>query len=221
MQIKTREQEVTPRELLSIYYWNTRSLGLVILVLFFIGLFSDASTLIFLPLIFVVFLLIATRRSVHSKANRIFFVKRHHEMDDDFLCTYLVDGGMGKMAWGHFHRCVRFRESFLLFLSETQFHYIPYSMFYGDADRQVFESFLREKGLLQDKSKAEPSWPVRLAFEAALFLMWFIFMVVGLVLFFTKNSDNVSAFLMSLLLVVYPAFQIVRLARLIVKKRRG
>jgi|GEM_PF-2987377 len=216
MQIKTRDQELTPNELLLVYYWHQRGMGVAVLALFLAGLAFGRLDLACIPLILALFLVLAMRRSVLSKANRVFFAKRRYEMDDTYLNTYMADGSMGKLAWSNFHKAVRFRKSYLLFLSEIQFYYISDGLFYTDADRAAFEAFLKDRGLLKEKKKM--SGFVRFLFETLFFLVWVVCVLAGLAFYFAEWGDAVTAYLLSCLIFTYPVFQAVRLARLLRKK---
>ena len=214
MQIKTRVQELTPNELIRItLYYQMKWFWLVCLCVLLIGAWHGLGWLIFFSVVFPVFLVLGVRRSLNSKANRVFYAKRHYEMDDQFLHTYMEDGGMSKLAWDHFHRALKFRKYCLLFLSEIQFFLIPDSLFYTDADRQAFEAFLLERKLLKPEKEAM-GWPLRLAWEGLFLLVWLMCVGAALFFYFTQVSDNVTAYLLSFLVLTYPVFQAARLLRL-------
>ena len=217
MQIKTREAGFPLEELLSVFYWNMRSLGVAVLVLFFLGLAFDMPALSYFPLILAVLLIIGTRRSLCNKANRIFFAKRRYEMDDAFLNTFMDDGSLGKLAWGNFHRCVRFRKSTLLFLSETQFTYLPDYTFTCDPDLETFKAFLKDRGLLTEK-KRELSGPARFLFEALFLLTWLVCSFGAFVFYVGFLSDAVNTYFLAFILFSYPVLQIARLVLFLARR---
>jgi len=221
MQIKTRDQQVTPKELFKLaVFWQMRATWLLFAVLFLFGVFLREPFLMFFCVVFPLLILWGFYRSLNGKANRFFYMPRHYEMDDQYFCTFLQDGGFGKVGWDHFYRCVRYGKSYLLFLSETQFHLMPYSIFFSEADREAFEAFLKERKILQTEKK-KMGWSLRVFFEVALFLIWFLIVLLGLVFVFTELYDAVSVSLLAFLVVLYPAFQIVRLVRRLLRKKES
>jgi hypothetical protein len=93
------------------------------------------------------FLLLSLWRQACHPRNRLFFLRRRHELDDEFLHTRLEDGSAGKVALSSFVRLKTEKDAFKLFTTARQFVHIPFSAFSSEADRAEFAAILARRGL--------------------------------------------------------------------------
>lgn len=74
-----------------------------------------------------------------SKDNKVFFLSRYYEIDREKIVGFLEDGTSTPIKIEHFIRVIKIDNYNLLYLSKTQFIYLPDECFTGETDRQWFE----------------------------------------------------------------------------------
>ena len=84
-----------------------------------------------------------------SRENKIFFEQRRCEIDQEFLTCSLDDGSSEKLRWSHIVRVVRRSDYWLLYISGSQFIYLPDYSFEYDGDREAFARLLEGVGRAQ------------------------------------------------------------------------
>jgi YcxB-like protein len=81
----------------------------------------------------------------NSKQNRLFFEERFIEIDGEFVTGRLNDGSVAKTKWDHIVKVIRTSSSYLLYLSKSQFIYIPVDAFDTEDDLELFETFVKNR----------------------------------------------------------------------------
>lgn len=125
-------------------------LALLLLIVFLLLLIQDRDLLIFctilIPIVIGYIIFFYWRHSTSEK-NLVFFKKRRYEFTDEFFFQYLEDGSEGKINYENINMVARRKDYFLLYISQTQFFYVPVKCFASDKDRAVFDEFLRSRKL--------------------------------------------------------------------------
>lgn len=74
-----------------------------------------------------------------SKDNKVFFLGRYYEIAREKIVGFLEDGTSTTIKIEHFIRVIKIDNYNLLYLSKTQFIYLPNECFTSETDRQWFE----------------------------------------------------------------------------------
>ncbi|MEW5820860.1 MAG: YcxB family protein [Cyanobacteriota bacterium] len=82
-----------------------------------------------------------------SKDNQSLYMRKYHEIDENFISTSYEDGTGGKLNLSCVINIKKTKEYYLLYMSPTQFIYIPFDAFKSEEDRINFEGFLKNKEL--------------------------------------------------------------------------
>lgn len=163
MNIKSNEYQLTKKRLFQTYMdINLKRLGIfafIYVILFGAAVFFRLLNIywfIFVIVFFAVFLpfllILSILFYINSKANKIFYKKKRFEIDDDFITTYAEDGSLGKNKLDSIIKVVGTRKYYMLQISQAMFLYLPKSAFLSQEDINRFESLLRSKKLLKNKS---------------------------------------------------------------------
>jgi len=123
---------------------------MLLLVVLLTVLIQDRDLLLFsaisIPVVIGCIIVFFWRYSTSEK-NRVFFKKRRYEFTDEFLFQYLEDGSEGKVNYENINKVVRREDYLLLYISQTQFFYVPAKSFASDEDKTKLNAFLRARGL--------------------------------------------------------------------------
>ena len=84
----------------------------------------------------------------NSSDNRIFFLSRSYEFNGQHIKS-AMQGSASELSWQHITRVIHRENYFLLYLSATQYIYVPYRAFALPEDLKAFEQLLREKQLVK------------------------------------------------------------------------
>jgi len=146
--ITTKKVKITPRELfliLIIRYLKKKwwlFAGLWLLAIYFAadGI-NDPVQMFFLlfAIIFPVLILIQHWLYVASKDNKIMFLERYYEIDNERINGIIDHDTYSPIKIDHFIKVDMIRNTYLLYVSKNQFLYIPIDAFENDTDREWFE----------------------------------------------------------------------------------
>ncbi|MCB0402144.1 MAG: YcxB family protein [Flavobacteriales bacterium] len=75
----------------------------------------------------------------NSSKNKIFFLEKHYDIDTETLTGHVADGTQSTIKISHFVNVVTLKHCYLLYLSKSQFTYIPFASFKTPEDRIWFE----------------------------------------------------------------------------------
>ncbi len=84
-------------------------------------------------------------RFASSKDNKVFLIEREYEIFDNKIIGTLSDGTSSTILIEHFIKVIKLKTSFLLYISKTQFVYIPKDAFKTEADKIWFEQEIISK----------------------------------------------------------------------------
>lgn len=84
-------------------------------------------------------------RFANSKDNKVFLLEREYEISNDKIIGTLSDGTSSTILIEHFVKVLKLKTSFLLYISKTQFIYIPKDAFKTEADKIWFEQEIISK----------------------------------------------------------------------------
>ena len=119
---------------LLLIFWNISEFGV-----------NNFSTfLVLIGFVYPIFQFFYLYHLATAKKNRSLLMKRSVEVDEMYIYSSVEDGTENKVP---FSKIVQFTESrtfFLLYISEYQFIYIPKSSFKDEADKESFESRVKE-----------------------------------------------------------------------------
>ena len=152
MHIKTKEFQLTKGEyfnIITLKYFKRKWWLFILLFLiagllwllgrFYIALFINVFTIIY-PIFLIVFFWIYS----NSKKNKIFYTKRFYEVDNEFLSAYLEDGSLQKIKLDNIIKVVKTSKYYLLYISITQFFYIPFNAFNNEEELNNFDGLLKK-----------------------------------------------------------------------------
>ncbi|MGV8093192.1 MAG: YcxB family protein [Mangrovibacterium sp.] len=101
--------------------------------------------LIVFIVLFQVLLIVQYWFYARSKDNKIFLLERYYEIDSEKIAAFLEDGTSSPIKIEHFIRAIKIGNYNLLYLSKTQFIYLPNEYFKSEADQQWFEKEVLDK----------------------------------------------------------------------------
>lgn len=152
MNIKTKEFQLTKGEYFNIItlkyfkrkWWLFILLFLIAGLLWFAGRFYIALFITVFAIIYPIFLIIFFWIYCNSKKNKIFYTKRFYEVDNEFLSAYLEDGSLQKTKLDNIIKVVKTSKYYLLYISITQFFYIPFNAFKNEEELKIFDGLLKK-----------------------------------------------------------------------------
>ncbi|MGV8094669.1 MAG: YcxB family protein [Mangrovibacterium sp.] len=112
---------------------------LVVILLFMENRDALANFLIVFIVLFQILLIVQYWFYARSKDNKVFFLSRYYEIDTEKIVGFLEDGTSTPIKIEHFIRAIKIDNYNLLYLSKTQFIYLPNECFKSETDRQWFE----------------------------------------------------------------------------------
>ena len=96
--------------------------------------------LVFFLVLFQILLVFNYWRYSHSKKNKIFFLERYYEIDNEKIIGIIEDGTTTTVRIEHFIKVIKIKGYYLLYLSQSQFLYIPNECFNNRDDQDWFEN---------------------------------------------------------------------------------
>ncbi|TES90770.1 MAG: hypothetical protein E3J87_09290 [Candidatus Cloacimonadota bacterium] len=152
MNIKTKEFQLTKGEYFNIItlkyfkrkWWLFILLFLIAGLLWLLGRFYIALFIFVFTVIYPIFLIVFFWIYSNSKKNKIFYTKRFYEVDNEFLSAYLEDGSLQKTKLDNIIKVVKTSKYYLLYISITQFFYIPFSAFNNAEELKSFDELLKK-----------------------------------------------------------------------------
>jgi YcxB-like protein len=78
-------------------------------------------------------------RYLSSKDNKALYLSRHYSMDFDNINVVLEDGSTSSVKIGNFNKWERIAESYLIYITKSQYYIIPMSSFKSSEDLKWFE----------------------------------------------------------------------------------
>ena len=84
-------------------------------------------------------------RYVTSKDNKIMFLERHFEIDNEKINGIIDQGTYSPIKLEYFIKVDFIRKTYLLYNAKNQFIYIPVDSFESDSDREWFDNEIIKK----------------------------------------------------------------------------
>lgn len=143
MNIKTKEFSLSKKDffvIITLGYLKSRWWLIILLLL--LWLYKNAIFIGLLTFFYIFWIILYCWVYANSKKNKIFFQKSYYEIDKDFITGYLEDGGIDKLKLSNIIKIVKTSKYFLLYISKTQFIYLPLNVFTCQEDINNFNSFL-------------------------------------------------------------------------------
>jgi hypothetical protein len=146
--VRTKKIQLTNKTffktLLSVYLKKRWWLILFILIIAILSLFNrneDTSNdfLIYFGFIYPPIILLQFWRFANSKDNKIFLLERDYEIDNEKIIGNLSDGTSSTIMNNLFIKTIQLKKTYLLYISKTQFIYIPKDAFLTEQDKNWFE----------------------------------------------------------------------------------
>lgn len=147
--IITNKVQLTAKELFKIYLsryikrrWWVYAVILLAIIFLSIDGFEDSFEVfvVVFGIVYPILLCIQLWRYVKSKKNKIIFLERHFEIDDNKICGIIDKDTYSPIKLEHFIKVERVRDAYLLFISKNQFIYIPFDAFQNASDKDIFEN---------------------------------------------------------------------------------
>jgi len=88
--------------------------------------------------LFPIYYVIHFWRFSFSKENKIFFLERYYTIDEEEFVGYLNDGNHNSIKNNYFIKFLENKNSYLLYISKSQFIYIPKGSFKSMEDQNWF-----------------------------------------------------------------------------------
>ena len=82
-----------------------------------------------------------------SEDNKLFFIKRSYEIDDEKITVYLQDGTINQVRFEHVINVIKRAQYYLLYISQSQFIYLPFHAFENQGT-EALEDILRRRNLI-------------------------------------------------------------------------
>jgi hypothetical protein len=83
-------------------------------------------------------------RFANTKENKIFFLERYYNIDNDKIIGFLNDGTENTIKKEHFIKFLELKESYLIYISKVQFLYFPKNAFQTVEDENWFKVTILE-----------------------------------------------------------------------------
>ena len=164
--IKTKEYQLTPKELFAVSFRYALKKTLIaygLLFIIFQGIvFSmlDFSTQKYFDSIwlylfygFAYFGVITAitsfvrYRNLYSPKNKIYFRPIYYEIDEKFIKGVRDSGSSGSFSWDDVFSCKKMKDRYLMLVSKNAAIHLPFTIFKSQKDLQKFEEILRSKKL--------------------------------------------------------------------------
>ena len=87
-----------------------------------------------------IYLIINAWRFANSKDNKLFLIERYFNIYEDKIVGILDDGSESSIKLENFIKVLEFKEFYLLYISKTQYIYIPKSSFKSLQDKEWFNN---------------------------------------------------------------------------------
>jgi YcxB-like protein len=159
MLIKTKQFQISPKELrgiIAVDYYKRMKLFLILfsvlaainIIVSIIQQRFDWWLVYFLGLI-AYFLSVPYWLRLQGRTSALNFQSRYCEMDENFITIFFEDGSISKLRYEHFTKVVKKGEFYFLYMTKTQFHYLPIAAFESEKDMHRFDLFLEGKQLIK------------------------------------------------------------------------
>ena len=145
--IKTKRTKLSPKDLFIILiliyikkrWWLFAWIFILAIILGFDGI-NDSFEAFFITfaIFYPILLLVQIWMYVDSKDNKIMFLERHYEIDDEKINQIIDQDTYSPIKLEHFVKVDFIRKTYLLYFSKNQFICIPISSFESDLDREWF-----------------------------------------------------------------------------------
>ncbi len=100
---------------------------------------NDDYFIIIFGFIYPLIILLQYWQFANSKDNKIFLLEKNYEIDNEKIIGNLNDGTSSTIMNNHFIKAIQLKKSYLLYISKTQFIYIPKNAFQTEQDKNWFE----------------------------------------------------------------------------------
>lgn len=102
----------------------------------------------------VAFFSLDTRVRIHNlRKTGLYDISAVFEFDEEHVTIEDSKGSLSKTPWSQYQKMMKCDDFYLLMRSKEGAHWIPFSAFSSEEDRNSLEIFLSEKNFLVDKSK--------------------------------------------------------------------
>jgi hypothetical protein len=152
--IITKKVKLTPKELFSILilryikkrWWLFIWIWVLALILGLDGI-NDTFDIFFIvfAIIYPILLLIQFWRYVTSKDNKILLLERYYKIDHEKINGIIDTDTYSPIKIEHFKKVDLIRKTYLLYIAQNQFVYIPIDSFESDSDKVWFENEIIKK----------------------------------------------------------------------------
>jgi hypothetical protein len=147
--IKTKSIKLTPKSyfkvLISNYFllrwWLYLFIWLVTVFLIFVKFDYFTVFMIVFSIIYPLMLVFTYWRYANSKDNKIAFIERYYEIDEEKMTAYLEDGTINPFKFSYIIKIRKRKEYWLLYISKSQFIYLPLSSFASENDFDRFKTY--------------------------------------------------------------------------------
>jgi hypothetical protein len=146
--ITTKKVKITTKEFFLILiirylkkqWWLFAGIWFLAIIFAFDGI-KDPVQMFFLvfAIIYPALVLIQFWKYVKSKDNKILFLERYYEIDNEKINGIIDHDTYSPIKIEHFIKVDMIRNTYLLYVSKNQFLYIPIHAFESDSDRVWFE----------------------------------------------------------------------------------
>lgn len=99
---------------------------------------SFADFFVVFAISYPIYFLIFYWRYANSKDNKIFLLERYYGISEDKIVGILDDGTESPIKLEHFIKVVELKKFYLLYISKSQFIYIPKDSFKSESDKEWF-----------------------------------------------------------------------------------
>jgi len=101
--------------------------------------------LLFFAFFYPIILLFQFWRYANSKENKLFLVERFFEISEDDITGILQDGSESKVKMENIIKVVTLSKYYLLYISTSQFIFIPKDSFMNHEDEDWFTNIINKK----------------------------------------------------------------------------
>jgi hypothetical protein len=152
--IKTKTVKQTPKALFEILilryikhrWWLLAWIWVLTIVILLQARYDNFSYFIMIfSVVYPVMIILQLWRYVKSKENRILFLERYYEIDNERINGIIDQDTYSPIKLEHFIKVDLIRRTYLLYVSKNQFIYIPIESFKTEEDRNWFENEILTK----------------------------------------------------------------------------
>jgi hypothetical protein len=101
--------------------------------------------LLFFAFFYPIILLIQYWRYANSKENKLFLIERFFEISEDSITGILTDGSKSIVKLDNIIKVTTLKKYYLLYISKSQFIYIPKNSFMNQQDQEWFTNEIIKK----------------------------------------------------------------------------